>query len=318
MGRANILPMKTLVIGGNGFIGCHLVDQLLNSGHSVRVIDRYPSRFREPLPTVDYQIGDLGNHGEIAAAVKDIDWVFHLAYTTLPQTSNDDPVYDIRSNIADSVQLFQECRQSNVKKVIFISSGGTVYGVPKTSPIAENHTTEPICSYGITKLAIEKYLYLFYTQWGLDYVVLRFSNPYGVLQNPRAKQGVIGVFLGAAAEGKPINIFGDGETVRDYIYVTDAARALVCAAEYQPGPSDPRIFNIGAGRGHSLNEIVDEIKKNIDRPVTVNYQPGRPVDVPSNVLDIKLAEKHLQWSAQTELGAGLKETWNWITSLNPA
>lgn len=310
--------MKTLVIGGNGFIGCHLVDQLIEQGHSVRVLDRYPSRFREARKEVENLIGDLGNHGEVAHAVKDMDWVFHLAYTTLPQTSNDDPVYDIRSNIADSVQLFQECRQSNVKKVVFISSGGTVYGVPKTSPIKEDHTTEPICSYGITKLAIEKYLYLFYTQWGLDYVVLRLSNPYGILQNPRAKQGVIGVFLGAAAEGKPINIFGDGEIVRDYIYVTDAARALVSAAEYQPGASDPRIFNIGAGRGHSLNEIVDEIKKNIDRPVTVNYQPGRAVDVPSNVLDIKLAEKHLNWSAQTELGAGLRETWNWITSLNPA
>lgn len=310
--------MKTLVIGGNGFIGCHLVDQLLSAGHSVRVIDRYPSRFRDPLPAVDYQIGDLGNHGEIKAAVKDMDWVFHLAYTTLPQTSNDDPVYDIRSNIADSVQLFQECRQSQVKKVIFISSGGTVYGVPKTNPIGETHTTEPICSYGITKLAIEKYLYLFYTQWGLDYVVLRFSNPYGVLQNPHAKQGVIGVFLGNAAEGKPINIFGDGETVRDYIYVTDAARALVAAADYKPGPGDPRIFNIGAGRGYSLNEIVGEIRKNIDCPLNVKYQPGRAVDVPSNVLDIKLAQKHLNWDVQTELGAGLRETWSWITSLNPA
>lgn len=310
--------MKTLVIGGNGFIGCHLVDQLVEAGHSVRVLDRYPSRFRDQLPAVEYVTGDLGNHGEVANAVKDMDWVFHLAYTTGPQTSNDDPVYDIRSNIGDSVQLLQECRQSKVKKVIFISSGGTVYGVPTTIPIEESHTTDPICSYGITKLAIEKYLYLFYTQWGLDYVVLRFSNPYGVLQNPHAKQGVIGVFLGNTAEGKPINIFGDGEIVRDYIYVTDAAQALVRAAEYKAGPKDPRIFNIGAGRGYSVNEIVDEIKKNIDRPVIVNHQPGRPIDVPANVLDIKLAKKHLNWSAETELGEGLRKTWNWITSLNPA
>lgn len=310
--------MKTLVIGGNGFIGCHLVDQLLLAGHSVRVFDRYPSRFRDPLPKVEYCVGDLGNHGELAEAVKGVDWVFHLAYTTVPQTSNDDPVYDIRSNIADSVNLLQECKKSDVKKIVFISSGGTIYGVPKNIPIAEDHTTEPICSYGISKLAIEKYLYLFYSQWGLDYVVLRLSNPYGVLQNPHAKQGVIGVFLGAASEGKPINIFGDGETVRDYIYVTDAARALVKSAEYKAGPGDPRVFNIGAGRGYSLNEIVAEIKKNIDRPVNVNYAPGRSVDVPSNVLDIKLATKHLDWNPEIELGAGLRQTWNWITSLNPA
>lgn len=310
--------MKTLVIGGNGFIGCHLVDQLLHEGHSVRVLDRYPSRFREAPRNVESLIGDLGNHGEVAAAVKDMDWVFHLAYTTVPQTSNEDPVYDIKSNVEDSVQLFQACRDSNVKKIVFISSGGTIYGVPKAIPIPEDHTTEPICSYGITKLAIEKYLYLFYTQWGQDYVVLRFSNPYGVLQNPHAKQGVIGVFLGAASENKPINIFGDGETVRDYIYVTDAAKALVCAAEYKAGANDPRIFNIGAGRGYSLNEIVAEIKKNIDRPINVNYAPGRAVDVPANVLDIKLAEKHLRWKPEIELGEGLRQTWEWITSLNPA
>jgi len=310
--------MKTLVIGGNGFIGCHLVDQLLLQGHSVRVLDRYPSRFREARKEVENLIGDLGNHGEVASAVKGMDWVFHLAYTTVPQTSNDDPVYDIKSNVEDSVQLFQACRDSSVKKVVFISSGGTIYGVPKTIPIPEEHTTEPICSYGITKLAIEKYLYLFYTQWGQDYVVLRFSNPYGVLQNPHAKQGVIGVFLGAASENKPINIFGDGEIVRDYIYVTDAAKALVCAAEYKAGPNDPRIFNIGAGRGYSLNEIVAEIKKNIDRPISVNYAPGRTVDVPANVLDIKLAQKHLNWTPEIELGEGLRQTWDWITSLNPA
>ncbi|PZM85333.1 MAG: NAD-dependent epimerase [Candidatus Melainabacteria bacterium] len=312
------MHMKTLVIGGNGFIGCHLVDQLLLQGHSVRVLDRYPSRFRESRKEVENLSGDLGNHGEVAAAVEGIDWVFHLAYTTVPQTSNEDPIYDIKSNVEDSVQLFQACRNSNVKKVVFISSGGTIYGIPKTIPIPEDHTNEPICSYGITKLAIEKYLYLFYTQWGQDYVVLRLSNPYGVLQNPHAKQGAIGVFLGAISENKAINIFGDGEVIRDYIYVTDTAKALVSAAEYQAGPNDPRIFNIGAGRGYSLNEIVAEIKKNIDRPVSVNYTPARGVDVPANVLDIKLAKKHLNWSPETELGAGLRQTWDWITSLNPA
>lgn len=312
------MHMKTLVIGGNGFIGCHLVDQLLLQGHSVRVLDRYPSRFRESRKEVENLSGDLGNHGEVAAAVEGIDWVFHLAYTTVPQTSNEDPIYDIKSNVEDSVQLFQACRNSNVKKVVFISSGGTIYGIPKTIPIPEDHTNEPICSYGITKLAIEKYLYLFYTQWGQDYVVLRLSNPYGVLQNPHAKQGAIGVFLGAISDNKPISIFGDGEVIRDYIYVTDTAKALVSAAEYQAGPNDPRIFNIGAGRGYSLNEIVAEIKKNIDCPVSVNYTPARGVDVPVNVLDIKLAKKHLNWAPETELGEGLRQTWDWITSLNPA
>ncbi|MBX9771083.1 MAG: NAD-dependent epimerase/dehydratase family protein [Candidatus Obscuribacterales bacterium] len=116
--------MKALVIGGNGFIGTNLVEGLLADGYQVRVLDRYPSRYREPLAGVEYVVGDLGNHGDVIAAVKGIDHVFHLAYTTLPQTSNDDPVYDVRSNIADTVQLLQECRTASVKKVIFISSGG--------------------------------------------------------------------------------------------------------------------------------------------------------------------------------------------------
>jgi UDP-glucose 4-epimerase len=308
--------MKTLVIGGNGFIGTNLVDLLLSQGHDVRVLDRYPSRYKEPIAGVEYLVGDLGNHGEVHDAVQGIDWVFHLAYTTLPQTSNDDPVYDIRSNIGDTVQLLQECRQVNVKKVIFISSGGTVYGVPEQSPIPEEHPNEPTCSYGISKLAIEKYLNLFHKLWGLEYVVARLSNPYGRQQNPNAKQGAVAVFLGNAASGKPITIWGDGEVVRDYIYIDDAVKALLAAAEYKPGVNDPRIFNVGAGCGHSLNQLVETIRKVVDVPVKVNYTESRPVDVPANVLDVTRAAKHLKWKPEVDLEQGLRETWKWIRSLN--
>src|ERR1700691_3513483 len=117
--------MKSLVIGGNGFIGTNLVNALVRDGHAVRVFDRYPSRFQEPCPAVEYVAGDLGNHGEVFDVVKGVDFVFHLAYTTLPHTSNEDPVYDIRSNVLDTVQLLNECKQANVSKVIFVSSGGT-------------------------------------------------------------------------------------------------------------------------------------------------------------------------------------------------
>jgi UDP-glucose 4-epimerase len=136
--------MKALIIGGNGFIGAHLVDALLESGHEVRVFDRYPSRYREQLPNVEYVSGDFANHGEVDAAVQGVDWIFHLAYTTLPQTSNDDPVYDVRSNVIDTLQLLQSCREHKVKKFVFISSGGTVYGIPQRVPVTEDHPTEPI------------------------------------------------------------------------------------------------------------------------------------------------------------------------------
>lgn len=310
--------MKALVIGGNGFIGTHLVTALKSEGLDVRVFDRYPSKFVEPDNRVEYIVGDLGNHGALNEIVKDMDWVFHLAYTTLPKTSNDDPIYDVRSNLIDTIQLLQECNHFGIKKFVFISSGGTVYGVPKTVPIKETHITDPICSYGITKLAIEKYLQLFYHLYSLDYTVIRLSNPYGPGQNPNAKQGAIGVFLGKIARGEAINIWGDGEVVRDYIYIKDAVEALISAAKYKAERQDPRIFNIGFGKGYSLNQLVASMKKIVDVPFEAEYLAARDLDVPVNVLDIELAKEKLSWSPKVDLEEGLSKSWQWVKSLDLA
>jgi UDP-glucose 4-epimerase len=307
--------MKALVIGGNGFIGINLVEELLAAGHHVRVFDRYPSRYRQPDARVEYISGDFANHGEVEEAVRGRDCIYHLAYTTLPQSSNEDPMYDVRSNVIDTLQLLQCCVASAVKKVIFISSGGTVYGVPRTTPIKEDHPTEPICSYGISKLTIEKYLQLFHHLHGLEFVVARISNPYGEGQNPNAKQGAVGVFLGNIAQGKPNTIWGDGEVVRDYLYIRDAAQALVRAAEYQPKPDEPRVFNIGSGVGHTLNDIICQIKAVVDVPVEVQFTPARALDVPVNVLDITRAKTYLGWQPKVDLKEGLRQTWSWIQSL---
>ena len=308
--------MKALIIGGNGFIGCNLADALIKSGHKVTSFDLYPSRYREPDPRVSYVYGDFANHGEVKDAVKGIDWVFHLAYTTLPATSNEDPSYDVRSNIIATLQLLDACKESHVKKIIFISSGGTVYGIPQELPIREEHTTEPICSYGITKLAIEKYLHLYRHLYNLDYVVARLANPYGEYQNPQAKQGAITVFLGNVLSGKPIILWGDGEVVRDYIYIGDATQALVKAAEYCPDENEPRIFNIGSGAGQSLNQIVRAIKNVVDRDVEVVHHPARPADVPANVLDISRAKKCLNWQPEINLENGIRKTWAWLGQIN--
>jgi len=310
--------MKAVVIGGNGFIGTHLIEFLVRDGVSVRAFDRYPSQFVQPKKEVEYVIGDLGNHGALAEIVENADWVFHLAYTTLPKTSNDDPAYDVRSNLIDAVQLLQSCKEAGVKKVIFVSSGGTVYGVPQTVPILETHPTNPICSYGITKLAIEKYLQLFFHLYGLDYAVARISNPYGEGQNPNAKQGAIGVFLGKVARGEPIEIWGTGDVVRDYLHIDDAAHALIKAARYKSAADGPRIFNIGSGQGHSLNEIVDEIKLVVDREVIVEHKPARSLDVQANVLDTTLARTCLGWKPTIDLRTGLTRAWSWIKTLDLA
>ncbi len=310
--------MRSLVIGGNGFIGTNLVNALLRDGSTVRVFDRYPSRFQETNSEVEYVVGDLGNDGEVQDVVRDIDTVFHLAYTSLPHTSNEDPVYDIRSNVIDTVQLLQNCRQASVSKFIFISSGGTVYGAPKSIPIEENHPTDPICSYGITKLAIEKYLALFHHLYGLEYAVARLSNPYGSLQNPKAKQGAIAVFLSNILQGKPITIWGDGEIIRDYVYIDDAVDALLLAARYKPPENGLRVFNIGAGRGYSLNKLIEHMQQVVETKIEVVYTPGRPEDVPANVLDIKRAQTFLGWQPKIELHEGLSRTWRWLKSIQPA
>jgi len=155
---------RILVTGGAGFIGAHLVDRLVKSGHTVRVLDRVPVDIRPAWlksAQIDYMLGDFSDHSLIDAALKDIDVVYHLVSTTIPASSNIDPIFDVQSNLVGTLSLLQIALKSGVKKVIFVSSGGTVYGKPKSLPIRETDPTDPICSYGITKLAIEKYLAMF-------------------------------------------------------------------------------------------------------------------------------------------------------------
>jgi UDP-glucose 4-epimerase len=304
--------LNSLVVGGGGFIGTHLVERLSGDGYSVRVYDRSPNRFRSAPSGVEYVEGDLGNHGLIREAVEGMEVVFHLVSTTLPKTSNDDPIYDVRSNLVDTIQLLEACVEAGVRKVVFSSSGGTVYGPPETVPIPEDHPTNPISSYGIVKLTIEKYLGLFHHLYGLDYTALRISNPYGPYQDPAGQQGAISVFLNRIRTGQPITIWGDGNVVRDYLYVSDLVDALELAAEVE---TSSKVFNIGHGHGASLNELLEMIAAVVGEWAVVEYLPGRPLDVPVSVLDIGRAESELGWSPRTELAEGIARTWGWILTL---
>lgn len=303
--------MKTLVLGGNGFIGTHLVDALLEKGRFVRIYDRSPSRLSLTPQAAEYVEGELGNYGLLQEAVKGIEVVYHLVSTTLPKTSNDDPIYDVRSNLIDTLQLLEACVEGGVRKVIFASSGGTVYGLPQTVPITEDHPTNPITSYGVVKLAIEKYMDLFWRLHGLYYTVLRISNPYGPYQNPGGQQGAIAVFLHHLRTGQPITIWGDGSVVRDYIYVSDLVDALMLAAEVETG----KVLNVGSGHGTSLNELIALIGEVTGERPEVEYLPGRTLDVPANVLDIARAREGLGWRPRTALEDGIACTWDWIKSL---
>jgi len=304
--------MKCLVLGGGGFLGSHLCDALLSDGHKVRIFDR-PNlrRYRsfKDHELVEWVDGDFVNPYHIEEAVSGCDVIYHLVSTTLPRSSNENPAYDVETNVAGTLRLLESARTNGIRKVIFASSGGTVYGVPHTIPIQESHSTDPICSYGIAKLAIEKYLALYKHLYGLDYCVLRLANPYGERQRISTAQGAVIVFLHRALRNEAIEIWGDGSVVRDYFYISDAVSALVKAMAYD---GEPRIFNIGSGSGLSLNDILTAIEQLLGHHVNRIYQKSRPFDVPTNILDISRADRLLKWQPKVSLTDGLVRMEKWM------
>ncbi|MBD2177246.1 NAD-dependent epimerase/dehydratase family protein [Pseudanabaena sp. FACHB-1998] len=305
--------MRVLVIGGNGFIGSHLTDFLVSQGQSVRVYSRsYNQYIKKTDEDVEYIYGEFTDDSLLNSALQDIEIVYQLISTTVPSTSNKNPKEDIASNVISTIKLLENCVNASVKKVIFPSSGGTIYGSPQKLPISEDDLTNPICSYGITKLAIEKYLYLFNYLYGLDYSILRISNPYGPRQNPMGNVGVITVFLNHILNKRAIQIWGDGEIVRDYIYISDVVQALYYA---QTSNSSQKLFNIGSGQGVSLNQLISKIRQTLNKDFEVEYMEGRKVDIPVNVLDINTAKKILEWQPTIDLEVGIQKTWQWLQTL---
>ena len=304
--------MKCLILGGAGFIGSHLAQGLLAAGHQVRIFDR-PNLVLPPELLADARIewleGDFLNEDDLARVVPGSEVIFQLVSATLPKSSNDNPVYDVESNIIGTLRLLNLARTYAVKRVIFASSGGTIYGLPHTLPISESHSTEPLVSYGISKLAIEKYLHLYQALYGIDYCVLRIANPFGERQRVSAAQGAVAVFLHRAMNDEVIHIWGDGSVVRDYIYVKDVTSAFIRALSYH---GEQRVFNIGAGQGLSLNDILTAIEKLLGRPVPRSYEPGRKFDVPVNVLDITRARELLGWQPEVSFHDGLVQTLAWM------
>lgn len=298
---------KCLILGGCGFIGSHLADKLLEDGHEVRIFDRPNvdiSNVAHIAGEVEILEGDFTNEADVAKALEGMEVVYHLISTTLPATSNQNPAYDIESNLIGTIKMLDAAVKAGIEKIIFSSSGGTVYGPAEKIPIPEEHPTNPISSYGIHKLAIEKYLALYGNLYGLDWRVLRPSNPYGERQNPEGQQGAVAVFASALKQGKPITIWGDGSVVRDYIYVKDVVRAFAYFAQ-SSAPS--RIYNISTGIGTDLNRLVELMAKASGLGPVVKYLPARKVDIPVNVLDNSKAKRELGWEPSVTLFEGLKK-----------
>lgn len=302
--------MKALITGGNGFIGSHLVDSLVDSGWDVTVLDSTGRKFDLMPDGVNYVQGDYFQENLLREYIAGIDVVFHLAWSGIHAISNCNPLADIESNLIPSVRLLDLCCQEKVGRIVFMSSGGTIYGISEKQPIPVDHPLEPVTSYGVTKLAVEKYLKMYSHLNGLQYAILRPSVPYGPRQDPLAHQGAPAVFLYRVANGLPITIWGDGKVTRDFFYIGDLIRAAVAAAIY---PLDKhRIFNVGGKEAISLNELLQRIEGIVGRKAIVNYSDARNFDALHIKLDTQVTEQCLKWTPQYSLSEGLSETWTWI------
>ncbi len=304
--------MNVLVIGGNGFIGSHLVDKLLIGGHNVRVFDIAYERYRKPLPNVDYRISTLDNIPDLHEALLGIDMVFHLASTSVPSTSNFDTVSDITSNLIPTINILNLIVKLKINRIVYWSSGGAVYGNPLTTPINEEHPLNPISSYGIVKMTVEKYLSLYQRMYGLKPLILRPSNPYGPRQGHFLAQGVISTFLKKIIKNEQITVYGDGNSTKDYIYIDD----LVNQCLELSLSSESGIFNMGSGQGISVNQIIECINIITNRIPEIIYSDVQDYDVNHFILDISKTTSFLGNYPLTSLEEGLLATWNWINSLN--
>jgi UDP-glucose 4-epimerase len=302
---------RCLVIGGNGFIGSHVVDSLVARGHEVTVFDRHrrgarPSDVR-PVEVIN---GDFLNSADVQKALVGQEVVLHMLSLTDPATAEGDPTLDIRTNITSSVELFAACAAAGVGKIFFASSGGTIYGDQDRQVFREDDVTLPVSPYAIGKQAIEGYLRYFRRTHGLESTTFRISNPYGPRQNPLKRQGVIPIFLRRVAEGQPLTVFGDGSMIRDYLYVADLAEMI---AEVVTTGSQHDLYNLGSGVGTTISEVVSTIQQVVGREVPVEHLPRPATFVDHVVLGVERFESEFTTRATTDLETGVRRTWEEMT-----
>lgn len=313
--------MHVTVFGANGFLGRHLVLRLASMpGVTITAFDRFSSLKRDEAPhhpfknhtNITILPGDFFNRNEIKEALNGADYVFHLISSTTPAASIHDPLVDIDTNIRGTVELLQLCSEANVKKVLYFSSGGTVYGNVDSESIDETVSLAPLSPYAIGKVTIENYLEYFYNTHNLDYISYRIANPYGPGQNIQGKQGVIPIFMRLFSSGEPITIFGDGEMVRDYIYIDDLI-TMICHSFDKVTAF--RAYNIGSGKGVSVNALVKAIEKTSDITPNKHFQPSPPVYVQRSVLNIDRFIEEFDIKPEVKLSEGIERTWKYVKSI---
>jgi UDP-glucose 4-epimerase len=303
--------MKILVTGGAGFIGSNVVDAYIEAGHEVAMVDNLTTGKRENLnPKAKFYEVDIRNKSRLSQAITEFspEIVNHHAAQIDVRKSVEDPVYNAEVNEIGTLNLLEASAKNDVKKVIFSSTGGAIYGeVEKKSGAGEDHPQEPISPYAITKRTAEMYLHAYKVNRGLNYTVLRYGNIYGPRQDPLGEAGVIAIFCGKMLKGEQPTIYGDGDQLRDYVYVGDIGELNLLVLD----KGDNQIFNVGTGKGTSVNELFEHLKKIMKFVQDAVHAPPRTGELFRSVLNIKKIKGELGWKPKTSIKKGLKLTLKW-------
>ncbi|QPM67572.1 NAD-dependent epimerase/dehydratase family protein [Atribacter laminatus] len=301
--------MQILVTGGAGFIGSHIVDAYLQEGHQVVVVDNLSTGKKSNVhrAAMFYPL-DICSSKEIESVFQRhvFDVVSHHAAQINLRKSIDEPAFDAEVNIIGSLNLFELCRKYEVKKCIFASSGGAIYGVPKQIPVDEKAPTKPLSPYGIAKLSVEQYLEYYYQVWNLERIILRYGNVYGPRQDPQGEAGVISIFCNNILKGDPCIVFGDGYKTRDYVSVHDIASANLLALN---SPAD--IYNLGTGIETSVNQLINMLQKVTNQKISIIHDQDRKGEIEHIALHSKKANELLGWEITIPLNQGIEEVFQW-------
>lgn len=306
--------MNVILLGAAGFIGTNLIiDLSKDPANHITAVDKKIQYFQHiknmNLPDFHIIQSDLEMDTDYESLLEGQDIVYHLISTTVPTTSNQHIAEELKANVVLTANLLEACVRRNVKKIVFISSGGTVYGKEFECPLSENTPTNPITSYGVQKLSIEKLIYLFNYMYGLDYRIIRLANPYGPYQRPNGVLGAVTTFTYKALKNEEIVVYGDGSIIRDFIYIEDAVRGI---QKIVNGNDQNRLFNLGCGYGTSINELLQTIECTLNMKLNVKYTNSRQVDVPVNFLDINRFENAYGDLNPISLEDGIKKTAEFI------
>jgi UDP-glucose 4-epimerase len=301
LGAIGIKNLKVLVLGGSGFIGAALTRRLLTREISVRIFGRNANPDFAAHPNCEQIVADFLDGAQLLKALEGVDVVYHLVSTTLPGTSNQDPIFDVSTNLIGSLKLIQLMQAAGVRRIIFISSGGTVYGKTDHLPITETQAIAPLCSYGIVKFAIEKYLLMNEALNDLQPLIIRAANPYGLGQRHLGIQGIVSTFLQKIARNEELVVWGDGSARRDFIHISD----LIALLELGLETDKTGVYHAGSGTSYSVNELIQIISDILGVQPRVNYLPARDFDVPYNQMDITRTQSELGWKPSVDLRDGL-------------